>query len=111
MALAKSLRKAKPTEDILAFKDCAVLITLCKIETFQSPLMLRQNGAWVHNVCFKISAYECSETKGVYWKSTDFGVLLYLANSANCVFSLIFVTANIYVDRTLHRGPGRRRQI
>ena len=32
-----------------------------------------------------------------------FGVLLYLANLANCVFSLIFVAANIYVDRTLHR--------
>ena len=33
-------------------------------------------------------------------KSTNFGVLLYLAN---CVSSLIFVAANIYVDRTLHR--------
>ena len=38
-----------------------------------------------------------------YCKSTNFGVLLYLANLANCVFSLIFAAANIYVDRTLHR--------
>ena len=36
-----------------------------------------------------------------YCKSTNFGVLLYLANLANCVFSLIFVAANIYADRTL----------
>ena len=41
----------------------------------------------------------------IYCKSTNFGVLLYLAN---CVFSLIFVTAKIYVDRTLHRRAGRR---
>ena len=39
----------------------------------------------------------------LYCKSTNFGVLLYLANLANCVSSLIFVAANIYVDRTLHR--------
>ena len=39
-----------------------------------------------------------------YCKSTNFGVLLYLANLANCVSSLIFVAANIYVDRTLHRA-------
>ena len=38
-----------------------------------------------------------------YCKSTNFGVLLYLANLANCVFSLIFVAAKIYVDRTLYR--------
>ena len=41
---------------------------------------------------------------GFYCKSTNFGLLLYLAN---CVFSLIFVAANIRslsdVDRTLHR--------
>ena len=47
----------------------------------------------------------------VYCKSTNFGVLLYLANLANCVFSLIFVAANIYVDRTLHRRAAERRQI
>ena len=37
-----------------------------------------------------------------YCKSTNFGVLLYLAN---CVFSLIFVAPTYvnYVDRTLHR--------
>ena len=46
-----------------------------------------------------------------YCKSTNFGVLLYLANLANCVFSLIFVPANIYVDRTLHRWAAGRRQI
>ena len=49
--------------------------------------------------------------KSVYCKSTHFGVLLYLANLANCVSSLIFVAANIYVDRTLHRRPAGRRQI
>ena len=40
-----------------------------------------------------------------YCKSTNFGVLLYLANLANCVFSLIFVAPTYvnYVDRTLHR--------
>ena len=40
-----------------------------------------------------------------YCKSTNFGVLLYLANLANCVFSQIFVTPTYvnYVDRTLHR--------
>ena len=48
---------------------------------------------------------------GVYCKSTNFGVLLYLANLANCVSSLIFVAANIYVDRTLHRRAAGRRQI
>ena len=46
-----------------------------------------------------------------YCKSTNFGVLLYLANLVNCVFSLIFVAANIYVDRTLHRRAAGRRQI
>ena len=46
-----------------------------------------------------------------YCKSTNFGVLLYLANLANCVSSLIFVAANIYVDRTLHRRAAGRRQI
>ena len=46
-----------------------------------------------------------------YCKSTNFGVLLYLANLANCVFSLIFVAANIYVGRTLHRRATERRQI
>ena len=45
-----------------------------------------------------------------YCKSTNFGVLLYLANLANCVFSLIFVAANIYVDRTLHRWAAGRRK-
>ena len=30
---------------------------------------------------------------------------------ANCVFSLIFVAAKIYVDRTLHRRAAGRRQI
>ena len=40
-----------------------------------------------------------------------FGVLLYLANLANCASSPIFVAANIYVDRTLHRRAARRRQI
>ena len=44
-------------------------------------------------------------------KSTNFGVLLYLANLANCVSSLIFVAANIYVDRTLHRRAAGTRQI
>ena len=43
-----------------------------------------------------------------YCKSTNFGVLLYLAN---CVCSLIFVAASIYVDRTLHRQGAGRRQI
>ena len=43
-----------------------------------------------------------------YCKSTNFGVLLYLAN---CVSSLIFLAANIYVDRTLHRRAAERRQI
>ena len=43
-----------------------------------------------------------------YCKSTNFGVLLYLANLANCVSSLIFVAANIYVDRTLHRRAAGR---
>ena len=47
----------------------------------------------------------------VYCKSTNFGVLLYLAKLANCVFSLIFVAAKIYVDRTLHRRASGRRQI
>ena len=46
-----------------------------------------------------------------YCKSTNFGVLLYLANLANCVFSPIFVIANIYVDCTLHRRAAGRRQI
>ena len=46
-----------------------------------------------------------------YCKLTNFGVLLYLANLASCVFSLIFVAANIYVDRTLHRRAAWRRQI
>ena len=44
----------------------------------------------------------------LYCKSTNFGMLLYLAN---CVFSLIFVAANIYVDRTLRRRAAERRQI
>ena len=47
----------------------------------------------------------------IYCKSTNFGVLLYLANLANCVFSLIFVAANIYVDRTLHRRAVGRHQM
>ena len=34
-----------------------------------------------------------------YCKSTNFGVLLYLANLANCVFLLIFVSANIRCSR------------
>ena len=40
-----------------------------------------------------------------YCKSTNFGVLLYLANLANCVFLLIFIVPTYvnYVDRTLHR--------
>ena len=40
-----------------------------------------------------------------YCKSTNVGVVLYLANLGNCVFSLIFVepTSVNYVDRTLHR--------
>ena len=42
-----------------------------------------------------------------YCKSTNFGVLLYLANLANssCVFSIIFVPPTYVsdVDRTLHR--------
>ena len=46
-----------------------------------------------------------------YCKSTNFGMVLYLANLANCVSSLIFVAANIYVDRTLHRRAAGRRQI
>ena len=46
-----------------------------------------------------------------YCKSTNFGVLLYLANLANCVISPIFVAANTYVDRTLHRRAAERRQI
>ena len=46
-----------------------------------------------------------------YCKSTNFGVLLYLTNLANCAFSLIFIAANIYVDRTLHRRAAGRRQI
>ena len=46
-----------------------------------------------------------------YCKSTNFGVLLCLANLANCVSSLIFVAANIYVDRTLYRRAAGRRQI
>ena len=49
--------------------------------------------------------------KEIYCKSTNFGVLLYLANLANCVSSLIFVAANIYVNRTLHRRATGRRQI
>ena len=39
--------------------------------------------------------YECWVMN--YCKSTNFGVLLYLVN---CVFSLIFVAANIYIDHT-----------
>ena len=50
-------------------------------------------------------------TKHAYCKSTNFGVLLYLVDLANCVFLLIFVAANIYVDRTLHRRATGRRQI
>ena len=50
-------------------------------------------------------------TSSIYCKSTNFGVLLYLANLANCVSSLIFVAANIYVDCTLHRRAAGRRQI
>ena len=53
----------------------------------------------------------CIKLSSLYCKSTNFGVLLYLANLANCVFSLIFVAANIYVDRTLHRRATERRQI
>ena len=51
------------------------------------------------------------DVKVKYCKSTNFGVLLYLANLANCESSLIFVAANIYVDRTLHRRAAGRRQI
>ena len=42
----------------------------------------------------------------VYCKSTNFGVLLYLANLANFVFLLIIVAPTYvnYVDRTLHKG-------
>ena len=44
-------------------------------------------------------------TQSKYCKSTNFGMLLYLANLANCVFSLIFVAPTYvnYVDRTLQR--------
>ena len=52
-----------------------------------------------------------TDRQGGYYKSTIFGVLLYLANLANCVFSLIFVAAKIYVDRTLHRRAAGGRQI
>ena len=57
-------------------------------------------------------AINCRATTSVkYCKSTNFGVLLYVANLVNCVFSLIFVAANIYVDHTLHRRAAGRRQI
>ena len=59
---------------------------------------------------FQLDALE-SLLLATYCKSTNFGVLLYLANLANCVSSLIFVAANIYVDRTLHRRAAGRRQI
>ena len=65
-------------------------------------------------VPFKVTldnSYNTLHFIDVYCKSTNFGVLLYLANLANCVSSLIFVAANIYVDRTLHRRAAGRRQI
>ena len=46
----------------------------------------------VHFVLFRFCSV-CLSPK--YCKSTNFGVLLHLANLANCVYSLIFVTANI----------------
>ena len=46
-----------------------------------------------------------------YCKSTNFAMLLYLANLANCVSSLVFVAANIYIDCTLHRRAAGRCQI
>ena len=54
---------------------------------------------------FKIVGVHYALSSTEYCKSTNFGVLLYLANLANCVFSLIFVTPTYvnYVDRTLHR--------
>ena len=35
----------------------------------------------------------------IYCKSTNFGMLLYLANLANCVFSLIFVVPKYVIVR------------
>ena len=66
-----------------------------------------------YRVCFMPASTPNKQSKHNtgYCKSTNFGVLLYLANLANCVFSLIFVAANIYVERTLHRRAAERRQI
>ena len=62
----------------------------------------------VYNLTKKLNFEICNVR---YCKSANFGVLLYLANLANCVSSLIFVAANIYVDRTLHGRAAGRRQI
>ena len=69
------------------------------------------SGLITHHGRKSSSGVEREWTGFEYCKSTNFGVLLYLANLANCVFSLIFVAAKIYVDRTLHRRAAGRRQI
>ena len=61
--------------------------------------------------CSKMRVGPANFESITYCKSTNFGVLLYLANLANCVFSLIFVAAKKYVDRTLYRRAAGRRQI
>ena len=53
-----------------------------------------------HHILYDVSTFQ------LYCKSTNFGVLLYLANLANCVISPIFVAANTYVDRCID-GPRR----
>ena len=54
------------------------------------------------NVLFGAYAYKliyANIQKNKYSKSTIFGVLLYLANLANCVFSLIYVAPTYVIVR------------
>ena len=122
------IRKAGEEEDVKLPHICHLLKTKVKclwldfrvisMLSFKSLALLHVHLFLIHaayrepyiTTSFKIllTSHSCVNH---YCKSTNFGVLLYLANLANCVSSLIFVAANIYVDRTLHRRAARRRQI
>ena len=70
--------------------------------TFKEYILLITNNIYI--TCCN-TAQSITKHTGIYCKAINFGVLLYLVNLANCVFSLIFVAPKYvnYVDRTLHR--------
>ena len=77
--------------------NCVYLVTTAGFTGVVIPRSVHLINMFVIHM---ISQINTKENTGPYCKSTNFGVLL---NLANCVSSLIFVATNMYVDRTLHR--------